>query len=229
MIKTVTCIAILSILVSCKSETKKEADASPNASEVSKNLSAAQHIAEAHGIDQWKNVEEIDFTFNVDSEGNHFERSWQWHPKSNDVVMMTKKDTVRYNRASVDSLSLNADQAFINDKFWLLAPFQLVWDEGIEISQPVKEQSPIANEDVNKITLTYTGDKGYTPGDAYDFYYGDDYKIKEWVYRKGNSKEPSAITTYENYQDFNGIKIATDHIKKDSNWKLFFSDVKIKS
>ena len=80
---------------------------------------------------------------------------------------------------------------------------------------------------MNKITLTYASEGGYTPGDAYDFYFGEDFLIKEWVYRKGNSDEPSLITTWENNQDFNGIKLALEHIKLDGQLKIYFSNIKI--
>jgi len=36
------------------------------------------------------------------------------------------------------------------------------------------------------------------------------------------------ITTFENYQDFDGIKIALDHKKSEGNWNLNFTNVKIK-
>ena len=36
------------------------------------------------------------------------------------------------------------------------------------------------------------------------------------------------ITTFENYQDYNGIKIAKDHKQNDSNWNLNFSNISIK-
>lgn len=228
MIRTLTCIAILSVMVGCKSETKKADEVSTNPSEEKTELTAAENIAKAYGIDKWENVEEIDFTFNIETDGKHFQRAWQWQPKTNAIVMMTEKDTIRYNRASVDSLSVKADQAFINDKFWLLSPFQLVWDEGTQISDPVKEEAPISKTQLNKITLTYTGDQGYTPGDAYDFFYDDNYMIKEWNYRKGNSKAPTMSTTFENYEDFNGIKIAKDHKKADADWTLSFTNIKIK-
>jgi len=106
-------IALL-IFSSCKQE-NKEATA-----EV-KELTIAEKIAQANGIDNWKNVNEIKFTFNVDRADSHFERSWTWNPKTDDVTMMTSADTVSYNRKSIDSLSMRADQGFINDKYWLLA------------------------------------------------------------------------------------------------------------
>src|SRR5690606_33114281 len=167
----------------------------------------AEKIANASGFENWKNVLELHFTFNVERDTTHFERSWIWSPKTDDVVMISGKDTITYNRKSVDSSSINADKSFINDKYWLLASFQLVWDHGTQISEPSKEAAPISNIEMNKITLTYPSNGGYTPGDAYDFYYDDDFIVREWIYRKENSKEPSMTTTWEDYENFNGIKI----------------------
>lgn len=141
--------------------------------------------------------------------------------------MVSDLDTITYNRKSVNSTSLNADRGFINDKFWLLIPFQLVWDEGTSLSEPVKTKAPISKQSMNKIILTYSNDGGYTPGDAYDIFYDDDYLIKEWVFRKGNSNEASMTTTFENYQEYNGIKLATDHKMAEGDFNLFFSNIKI--
>ncbi|WP_339917340.1 hypothetical protein [Yeosuana marina] len=213
-------LALAFVVVSCKENKKSVTSPTP--------LSIAEKIANANGFKHWKDISEIDFTFNVDRDSSHFERSWNWKPKTSDVTLISGKDTISYNRKSVDSLSLNADKGFINDKFWLLAPFQLVWDKGTTISEPSLEEAPISKQKLNKITLTYTSDGGYTPGDAYDFYYGDDFLVKEWIYRKGNSKEPSMITSWENYEDFNGLKIAKEHKKPEGNWKLYFSNIKVK-
>ncbi|MFD0836783.1 hypothetical protein ACFQ0I_13475 [Mariniflexile aquimaris] len=194
-----------------------------------KELTIAEKIAYAHGFENWKQVKEIAFTFNVEKDSSHFERSWRWNTKSGEVVLVSGLDTLTYNRKQVDTVSLNADKAFINDKFWLLAPFQLVWDAGTQISEPVKAESPISKTQMNKITITYTNDGGYTPGDAYDFYFGDDYIIKEWVFRKGNSKDASLTTTWEDYENYAGLQIATSHKKPEDNWKLHFTGITIKT
>ncbi len=194
-----------------------------------KELTIAEKIAHAHGFENWKQVKEIAFTFNVEKDSSHFERSWRWNTKSGEVVLVSGLDTLTYNRKQVDTVSLNADKAFINDKFWLLAPFQLVWDAGTQISEPVKAESPISKTQMNKITITYTNDGGYTPGDAYDFYFGDNYIIKEWVFRKGNSKDASLTTTWEDYKNYNGLQIATTHKKPEGNWKLHFTGITIKT
>ncbi|WP_245617570.1 hypothetical protein [Siansivirga zeaxanthinifaciens] len=100
-----------------KKETNKTGEKTPPISE---------QIAKAHGFEHWKDVSQLHFTFNVDKDSTHFERSWIWKPKTGDITLISGNDTISYNSNSLDSLSLKADKGFINDKFWLLAPFQLV-------------------------------------------------------------------------------------------------------
>ncbi len=217
------CLFII-LTLGCKTEAKKE---TPPAAE--EPLTISQKIAKAHGIDHWNKVYKIDFTFNVDRDSTHFDRSWSWKPKANEVVLTTAADTIAYNRKETDSLVLNADRGFINDKYWLLAPFNLVWDKDIkERIHTEKATSPISGESMQKLTIVYDNGKGgYTPGDAYDFYFGDDYLIREWVFRKSNTPEPSLITTWEDYKEVNGLKVATMHVRNEGAWKLFFTNLKV--
>ena len=214
---------IVLVVSSCKSDRKKD----NNTLGKTNDTTISEKIAHAYGFENWNRVTLIEFTFNVDKDSTHYERSWCWNPKTNDVTAMSKKDTIQYNRNHVDSLTINTDRGFINDKYWLLAPFQLLWDKGASMSEAIKESAPISKKIINKSTLTYPNNGGYTPGDAYDFYFDDNYLIKEWVYRKGNQKEPSLISSWENQQDFNGIKLALDHNKAEGKWKLYFTNVKI--
>src|SRR5690606_16675172 len=73
-----------------------------------------QQIAESNGFNNWNEVSEIAFTFNVDRKGNYFERSWIWKTKTQDVQMISAEDTVNYNRSNMDSLAIKADASFIN-------------------------------------------------------------------------------------------------------------------
>lgn len=213
----------LLFVFSCKSE-KKETPQKTKETE----LSIAEKIANAHGYKQWENVEKVTFTFKVDRDNvKSSGRSWVWFPKSDSIYMKSGSHNIKYSRRNLDSVPANADKAFINDKFWLLVPFQLIWDSSATISEPKKVESPILKEKLDMITIAYPIEGGYTPGDAYDIYYDEDYLIKEWSYRQGNSPEPSLSNTFENYQDFNGIKIAIDHKKDNGNWNLNFTDVSI--
>lgn len=210
------------LVLACKSD-KKE----PEAKKKETKLSTADRIAIRYGIENWKDVETVAFTFNVNRDSTHFKRSWEWYPKTHDVVLKTENDTLKYNRNTIDSTFINADKAFINDKYWLLTPFNLVWDSGTTISDTIKEKAPLSSKELNKLTLTYSNEGGYTPGDAYDFYYNDDYLIEEWVYRKANAPKPSMMTTWENNQDFNGILVPMSYKKTSDHWELYFTDVKI--
>ena len=217
-------LAIALSIFSCKNETKENIVKSPE-----KELTIAEKIAEAHGFNNWSKVKELAFTFNVDAESNHFDRSFIWNPKTNQVTAITRKDTISYSRKKVDSLSLRADQGFINDKFWLLPAFQMVWDSGTTFSKSTKEIAPISKDSLNKITLTYSKDGGYTPGDAYDFFYDNNYLIKEWIFRQANSEKPSMITAFSDYKTVKGISFPTKSTKDGENWSLYFTDVKIKT
>ncbi|QXP61367.1 hypothetical protein [Olleya sp. HaHaR_3_96] len=217
--KKLLLILISIISFSCKKEIK-----------IAENkVSTAEKIAQAHGLTNWNTINQIDFTFNVDKDSSHFERSWSWKPKQNEVSLIVDKDTISYNRSKIDSLTIQTDQGFINDKYWLLAPFQLVWDQGTKILDSTNKIAPISKIALNKLTLVYSNSGGYTPGDAYDFYYNDNYMIKEWIFRKGNTATPSMITSFENYEDFKGIKIAKDHKKPEGTWNLYFTNISIKT
>lgn len=215
-------LVILIIVISANScketntETKSE-----------KTLTEAEKIANAHGFENWNQVKTFAFTFGGNYDEPNSGRSWVWNPKTNDVTLTREGETSSYNRNSMDSIAIRSDRAFINDKFWTLIPFQLVWDEGTTISEPSKEIAPISKKELNKITLLYGNEGGYTPGDAYDIFYNDDYIIQEWTFRKGNSVESSLTNTFENYKDFNGLKIAQEHKKAEGDWNLLVWKVKV--
>ena len=216
------CIAAL-LLTSCKQEETQTledryADAHPE----------ALAIAKQNGLAQWDAVTQIDFTFNVDRNGNTVsKRGWSWKPKTGDVTMIQNNKKVTYNQNAIDSTAIKSDQAFINDKFWLLIPLQLVWDEGTQIIVQDSAVAPISQQATKKLTILYGDKGGYTPGDAYDIFYTNNYQIKEWVFRKSNSTTPSLMNTFENYQTVEGIPIATEHKDADNTFNLYFTNITI--
>jgi len=232
--KTIFLSAIaIAFCISCKNDITKEKNTSAlqeqtTTKEIKKELSEAEHIAYANGFKNWKDVSQIDFTFNVDRDGkNVAKRSWSWKPKTGDVTMTSGDQVITYNRASIDSTSQRADQGFINDKFWLLAPYQLVWDEGTKITVQDTATSPYSGNATKKLTILYGNEGGYTPGDAYDFYYDKNYIIDAWIFRQDNAAEPSMMTSFSDYQKIEGLNIATSHSDKEGNFKLYFTDIKV--
>lgn len=215
----------LSLVFSCKQEQKTVAK---KVEIPKKQLSIPEKVAQANGFANWSKVNNIRFTFNVERGDSHFERTWSWAPKTNEVVFMTREDTIAYNRKAIDSSLAKTDAGFINDKFWLLAPYQLVWDaNGYTYEHEATATAPMSNVPMQKLTIVYGSEGGYTPGDAYDFYLGDDFIIKEWAFRKGNQEEPNMVTSWEAYQDFTGLNIATMHQRADEDFKLFFTGITV--
>jgi len=187
-----------------------------------------EKLADKHGFQHWDNVRRLQFTFNVDRDTSHFERTWVWEPLQNRVTSITGTDTLTYVRDQVDSLTLRTDAAFINDKYWFLAPYQWVWDQA-SFTHEFQEaaQAPISGKSMPKLTIVYGNVGGYTPGDAYDFYFSKDSVLQEWVFRKGNQPEPNLAATWEKYQDINGLLLATHHQNAEGNFKLYFTGIRV--
>ncbi|MBL4568425.1 MAG: hypothetical protein JKY69_01750, partial [Flavobacteriaceae bacterium] len=101
-----------------------------------------------------------------------------------------------------------------------------VWDDVTYVSETLIA-APVSQTLMNKLTITYPDKGGYTPGDAYDLYFNEDYIIREWSYRRANTKEPSLSNTFGNYSDFKGIKIAQEHKKSEGDWNLLVRNIKV--
>ena len=225
--KTNYLVALFAILIfaSCKTEPKKTEETA-RSNETEKTV--PERIAKAHGFDQWQDVKEITFTFNVDRDSMHFERSWDWEPKTNNVTAISGPDTLMYNRDSMDSIALKTNSGFINDRYWLMAPFNLMWDSNNYTYEHTEEATaPISEEPMQKLTIVYSNEGGYTPGDAYDFYFKDDYIIREWAYRKSNQEEPNLVSTWEDYVDVEGLQLAKQHNRPEGGMNLYFTGLSV--
>ena len=209
----------------CKTEPKKTETAAET-TETEKTV--PERIAEAHGFEHWKDVERITFTFNVDRDSMHFERSWDWEPKTNMVTAISGADTLRYNRNAMDSIALKTNSGFINDRYWLMAPFNLMWDaNNYTFEHTAEATAPISQEPMQKLTIVYANEGGYTPGDAYDFYFKDDYVIREWAYRKSNQEEPNLVSTWEDYVEMEGLQLAQQHNRPEGGTSLYFTGLSV--
>lgn len=187
--------------------------------------SLPMQVAEAYGFEDAEKLESIKYTWNVQVDSATVRsRNWEWDLKSDKVHYSGLDTTLEYSINKRDT-ALNAiDRNFVNDKYWLLFPFQLAWDTGYEYEVLPDQAAPISGENSTKLTILYNDRDGYTPGDAYDLYLDEENMIREWVFRRGNGKEGRAMT-WENVEDFGGIKIALDHKDEAGNTIIWFSDV----
>jgi hypothetical protein len=188
-------------------------------------------VAKAYGIENFDKVNSIAYTWNVQRDSvTVFSRKWKWNVKDSTVYYSGADTTLTYS-LNDDALP-EVDQGFINDKYWLMFPFQLAWDSGYTYEVADNVTSPLKGTPSTKLTIIYTSGEpksdgmGYTPGDAYDLYLDKNHKILEWTHRRGNAPEGRSMT-WENEENFGPISFATSHLNMEGKRSLWFSDIKV--
>ncbi len=211
--------ALLTLIWSC----------SQNTQPISEAEIRAQQVAEAHGLNAFSKVSEVAFTWGVVRAEGNFERRWIWNTKNDTVTRIVNGDSISYNWKDLDSISNEINKGFINDKYWLFAPLQLAWDKGNYTVSLEKEIKSLGQGHLlDKLTITYGNEGGYTPGDAYDFYIDKDHVVREWVFRRGASEEPSIVSICEDYITLSGLVMAQKHSRLGQENYLYLSDIIVK-
>jgi len=209
-----------------------------NYPQTNKNSSSlSQTIADNYGLKSFSDINTIQFTFNVKMKDVNVKREWKWSPKTGDVEFKGpdekgKDTTIKYNRNKLDknnALELYADKRFINDQYWLLFPFHLVWDKNVDIKSEGQKEFPISHKKGTSLIVQYKNDVGYTPNDAFVLFLDKDNMIKEWTYRPGGNKEKERSYTWEGNKKFDGITISTEHNGPANKFKVWFSDIKLET
>jgi len=190
-------------------------------------------IAKAYGIDAFWKIKDIEYTFNINFNGKVFQRRWKWYPKTKDITYWGKDstgkdETISYNQNKIkDDKTKKTDAAFINDNYWLLFPFHLVWDDNIEFKDAGIKNYPISKGKGRCLIVTYSSKVGYTPGDVFELYLDKDNKIHEWIYKHGGSTKNPFSATWEGNKSFNGVTISTEHNGKDKKFKLLLDNINV--
>jgi len=192
-----------------------------------------KQIADAYGISSFSKIKSITYTFNVEFNGKKFSRKWEWNPKTNDITYWgkdstNKEITLSYNRNKpMDEATKKIDAGFINDNYWLLFPFHLVWDTNVKFTDEGIKKFPFGNEKGRALMVKYSDNVGYTPGDAFELFLGKDNMIKQWIYYHGGKLSSPRPATWEGNKNFDGVIISTLHSTPTNQFKLWFSDVKV--
>ncbi len=206
----------------------------PNSFSQTEN-SLIEKVADAYGLKAFTKVKSVSFTFNVLNKGMQTVRVWYWEPGTNKVTYKGlnkdgKEINYSYNRGAIDkndNLKSFVDAMFINDQYWLLFPFHMVWDKKAEIVDAGTRPYPLSKRKARCLIVKYPPDAGgYTPGDIFELYIGKDNLIHEWIYRRGGKKD-GRILTWEGYKSFNGLNLSTVHNNADKSFKLWFSGIKV--
>ncbi len=110
-------------------------------------------IAVANGIENFKKVKMLEFTFNVQRDTlPPSSRHWQWYPQTNEAVLLTDSGNIRFKRTDTSTKELKKLNArFTNDEYWLLYPLHLSWDKGFEMRDSTMRMAQISGKKMRKI------------------------------------------------------------------------------
>lgn len=193
----------------------------------------AEQLAKAHGIDSFGQVEGIRYTFNVERPNGNLSRSWEWNPKTDSVSYEGKdKDgkpvKVAYQRSQAGAPE-DIDANFLNDQYWLLLPFHVIWDNNATVTDEGMQKLPLGNESGEKLVMKYPSEGGYSPGDTWDLYVGADGRLQEFVFHRGE-KPRTVIAPWTDYKKAGPLLLSLDHHGKadDNPVHIFFSNVAVK-
>lgn len=217
-------IIFIALFTGCKNESKTSSAEDEKASNIDEPLNV--QVANAYGFEEFKEVRQINFTFNVKvNDTLRTSRVWKWYPQEDRVELTEKGETIAYkNDGDFTEAEQATDRKFINDTYWLLFPFQLVWSD-FNMEHTATAEAPISKEQMQQLTISFEGEGGYTPGDTYHIYFKNDNLLREWTYVSSGGR--SLSTTWEDYEEFNGVKIAKMHKSEDESFQLFFTDVEV--
>jgi hypothetical protein len=201
----------------------------------------AEQIAKTYGLDSWGQIEAVRYTFNLDIPGLFkVSRTWTWEPKADRVTYEGKDKAgnpvkVTYLRSQLDSQPDNVkkeiDPGFINDQYWLVFPFHVVWDTGAAVEDKGMQKLPVGKGSARQVVVKYPSNVGYTPGDTWELYVGADNRVQQMVFHHGGTVKPNlVVASWTGYKKAGPLLIATDH-RGTADGKplvLTFSDVSYK-
>ena len=133
----------------------------------------SQTVAEKYGINNFSKVKSIAFTFNVNIGEKHIVRSWYWEPVTQKIIYKGpgkdgKEMNYTYYENKVDkkdTITTFVDASFINDQYWFLFPFHLVWDKKVNVEDAGSKPYPISKKTAHCLIVKYPDSAGgYTPG-----------------------------------------------------------------
>jgi len=200
----------------------------------------AEQIAKTYGLDSFGQIEAIRYTFNLDLGALKLSRAWVWEPKA-DRISYEGKDKAgkpvkaTYVRSQLSSqpavVKDEVDPAFVNDQYWLIFPFHVVWD-GANVEDTGMQKLPLGKGSARRVVVKYSSEGGaYSPGDTWELYVGSDNRVEELVYRRGGPTKPSVvIATWAGYKKAGPLLISSDHrgTADGKPVRVFFSNVSVK-
>ena len=188
----------------------------------------ATELWKASGGENWDKVKEIHFTFAVEQEGTRlFSAQHVWNVAAGtDTVQWKDKQgkdhdvTVNLADPPREGEAKDGYARWVNDSYWLLAPLK-IRDPGVKVEATGPKN--LKGAGLETIQLSFEN-VGLTPTDRYVFYIDPHTKLpRAWDYIPQTGDGMQA--TWEKFQNFGGLNLATEHNFNGKAIKLL--DIKV--
>jgi hypothetical protein len=190
-----------------------------------------QLIASLGGEQAWDKARQFRFDFVVDREGKTIARfSHAWDRYTGDyrvsgtdktgapfVVYFnvnTKEGQPFVNGKPVepearDAMLKNAYGRYINDTYWLLAPWK-IFDPGVHRSYDGEKPCPDVGGTCDVLKLSFDN-VGLTPKDLYWIWVArDGHKMIAWQFLLNGATEEPTMAYWKDWRDFSGVRLAVE-------------------
>ena len=214
------------MILICKDAAEAKPTRAPTADATQNEIIAKRLVAgvmKASGVDHWTKVKRVQFTFNVeDGKKRLVEARHDWNVRAGtDTVSWDDKNvTVSLAQPGKKPEEQAAYQRWVNDSYWLIAPLKLA-DPGVKATYRGRHSVGSKTYEVLNVQFERVG---LTPTDQYNLYIDSKtYLVRRWDYIPANGNKLSG--TWDKYQDFGGLKLATEH--EFGGKRIWMSDVKV--
>jgi hypothetical protein len=199
------------------------------------------------GQEKWEAVPYVRFDFVVVKDGKDVARFRHWWdkrrgldrvegPDDKDRVVAAivnlhdrtgKSFTAGFadkDSSDVASHVQNGYERWVNDSYWLMMPFKLR-DPGTNLKYGGMKKGP-AGVEWDVLELTFDPGVGLTPKDHYWLYINrKTHLMDKWDYLLQDNKPPASSATWEEWQKFGQVRLATLHRFEGKTTMLRFENV----
>ena len=191
----------------------------PATSEAQQLPPVAQQMAKTYGLDSFRKIEAIRYTFTIEGaflleRGNGTQKPIR--SPTRERIRKASRSRLRMRRSEIgsqsDAVKNQIDPGFVNDQYWLLLPLHVAWD-GASVTDEGMHETPLGKKSAERIVVKYAS-AGYSPGDTWELYVGADKRVEEMTYHRAVPVPglPNVVNaTWEGYQKAGPLLISTDH------------------
>lgn len=191
-----------------------------------------------YGIDNFDEIEGLQWCFVVRRDDKAVAaRFWDWNIEEGQVRRATLEgeelvlSTIREDFSEEEKSREEWEEVhrqFINDQYWLTFSRRALTDSGVDFeAQDGEVVTGLAQEEVDRLSVLYRGEDGYTPGDRYDLFLNDEGRIVGWRYLRGGESEGGRVMVFEALRELGPLVYTAKHSALDEPFQVLLPGVKV--